>query len=52
MNDIYQVGATIYGEDGMMVVSDNSLRYMTASSGGWQDFEPTDKSQRLRQRLR
>ena len=25
---------------------DNSLRYMTASSGGWQDFEPTDKNER------
>lgn len=44
MNDIYQVGATIYGEDGMMVVSDNSLRYMTTTSGGWQDFEPTDQA--------
>ena len=26
---LYQVGATIYGSDGMMDVNDNSLKYMT-----------------------
>ena len=46
MNNIYQVGANVYGEDGMMVVSDNSLRYMNTTSNGWQDFEPTDKNER------
>ena len=42
MNKQYQVGATIYGENGMMVVNDNSLRYMTATSNGWQDFSPEE----------
>jgi hypothetical protein len=44
MNDTYQVGAVIYGNDGIMEVNDNSLRYMTSQQNGWQEFEPTDKS--------
>ncbi|MBT4976430.1 MAG: Gfo/Idh/MocA family oxidoreductase [Gemmatimonadetes bacterium] len=44
MNDTYQVGAHIYGEDGMLAVNDNSLRYMNASSGGWKEFEPDEKA--------
>jgi predicted dehydrogenase len=44
MNNTYQVGAAIYGSDGMLEVNDNSLRYMTGATAGWQEFEPTDKS--------
>ena len=39
---LYQVGATIYGSDGMMEVNDNSLKYMVAGKAGWQVFEPTE----------
>ena len=46
LNNTYEVGAHIYGEEGMIVVNDNSLRYMNASSNGWSVFEPTDKSER------
>ena len=45
MNDTYEVGAHIYGEEGMIVVNDNSLRYMNAASNGWSVFEPSDKSE-------
>ena len=44
MNKQYQVGATIYGEDGMLCVNDNSLRYMTATSNGWRDFGPEEEA--------
>lgn len=44
MNRMYQVGATIYGTDGMMEVQDNSLRYMTAGQAGWQEFQPTEEN--------
>jgi predicted dehydrogenase len=40
----YMVGATVYGTDGMMVVSDNSLRYLTAKAAGWQEFEPEEQA--------
>ena len=42
----YQVGATIYGTEGMMDVRNNSLRYMIPSMAGWQEFEPAEKNQR------
>ena len=41
---LYQVGATIYGTNGMMDVNDNSLKYMTPKKAGWQVFEPTEKN--------
>ncbi|MBI1929754.1 Gfo/Idh/MocA family oxidoreductase [Candidatus Poribacteria bacterium] len=40
---LYQLGATIYGSDGMMAVHDNSLKYMVSGKAGWQVFEPTEK---------
>jgi len=43
LNNRYQVGATLYGTDGIIEVNDNSLRYMTATSGGWQTFQPTEE---------
>jgi predicted dehydrogenase len=42
LNSRYEVGATIYGSDGMIEVNDNNLRYMTATSGGWRTFEPSE----------
>lgn len=42
MNRIYQVGAAIYGSEGMMEVWDNSLKYMVGGKAGWQEFEPTE----------
>jgi UDP-N-acetyl-2-amino-2-deoxyglucuronate dehydrogenase len=44
MNSSYQVGATIYGSEGIIEVDDNTLRTLTA--GGWQQFQPTDAEQR------
>jgi len=38
----YRVGATITGTEGMMDVQGNSLKYMTQSKAGWQEFEPTE----------
>lgn len=43
MNKLYQLGATIYGTDGIMEVQDNSLRYMAAGLTGWQEFQPTEE---------
>jgi predicted dehydrogenase len=43
LNNRYEVGATLYGTDGIIEVNDNSLRYMTATSGGWQTFQPTEE---------
>ena len=40
---LYQVGATVYGSDGMMEVNDNSLKYMVPDKAGWQVFKPTEK---------
>ena len=40
MNDANLVGAAIYGEEGMMVVDDDSLRLMTAATGGWKETGP------------
>jgi len=42
MNARYEVGATVYGTDGIIEVNDNNLRYMTTTSGGWQTFQPTE----------
>ncbi|MCL4860011.1 MAG: Gfo/Idh/MocA family oxidoreductase [Caldilineaceae bacterium] len=42
MNARYEVGATIYGADGIIEVNDNNLRYMSATSGGWQTFAPRE----------
>lgn len=44
MNKMYQLGATLYGSDGMMVVHNNSLRYMTTVTDGWQEFTPEESS--------
>ena len=38
------LGATIHGTDGIVDVRDNSLRYMTASRAGWQEFAPTERT--------
>ena len=38
----YQVGATVYGTDGIMDVRENSLKYMTPTKAGWQEFQPTE----------
>lgn len=40
MNAIYQLGATIYGTEGILEVNDNTLRYMTKK--GWQTFDPAE----------
>ena len=40
----YQVGATIYGTDGMMEVNGNSLKYMVPSKSGWQEFDPPEEN--------
>ena len=45
MNKRYQVGATVYGTDGIIEVNDNTLRYLTATSNGWQTFTPTEGEQ-------
>ena len=45
LSNRYMVGASIYGSEGMMEVQDNSLKYMTAKTAGWQVFDPPDKSQ-------
>jgi predicted dehydrogenase len=42
MNSRYEVGATVYCTEGMMYVQDNSLRYFTSKSNGWQTYNPTD----------
>ncbi len=44
MNDAIQVGAAIYGEKGMMEVNDDSLRLMTAATGGWKEIAPAAKA--------
>jgi predicted dehydrogenase len=44
LNKHYQLGAIIYGSDGILEVQDNSLKYMTAGLTGWQVFEPTEKN--------
>ena len=38
----YRVGATITGTEGMMDVHGNSLKYMTQSKAGWEEFETTE----------
>jgi hypothetical protein len=38
----YELGATIYGSDGIMEVNNNSLKYMMPEKAGWQVFEPTE----------
>src|SRR5690606_16606805 len=43
LNARYEVGATIYGTEGIIEVNDNNLRYMTSSSGGWQTFTPREE---------
>lgn len=43
MNRTYQLGAIVYGTDGMMDIRDNSLRYMTGDRAGWREFTPTEK---------
>ena len=40
----YQLGATIYGSDGMMEIHDNSLKYMIPGKAGWQVFQPTEEN--------
>jgi predicted dehydrogenase len=40
MNGIYQLGATIYGSEGIIEVHDNSLRSLTAA--GKQEFKPRE----------
>jgi predicted dehydrogenase len=42
MNGRYEVGATIYGTEGMLEVNDNNLRFMTSKSNGWQNFKQTE----------
>ena len=37
----YQVGARVYGSEGMMFVNDNSLRHLTPGSE-WQTFQTTE----------
>jgi predicted dehydrogenase len=41
----YMVGCEVYGEHGMMIVNDNSLKYMNKETGGWHVFDPPDKNQ-------
>ena len=43
MNSTYQLGATVYGSDGMLDVSDNTLKYMVAGKAGWQEFNMPEK---------
>jgi UDP-N-acetyl-2-amino-2-deoxyglucuronate dehydrogenase len=45
VNSTYQLGANVYGTEGMLEVNKNRLRYMTKS--GWHEFQPTDTEQRL-----
>lgn len=40
MNAMYQLGATVYGSEGILEVNDNSLRYLT--KGGWTEFAPRE----------
>jgi UDP-N-acetyl-2-amino-2-deoxyglucuronate dehydrogenase len=40
MNQIHQLGATIYGTEGIIEVHDNTLR--TMSKKGWQEFTPKE----------
>ena len=42
MNSTYQLGATVYGTNGMLDVSDNSLKYIVADKAGWQEFTPIE----------
>ncbi len=44
MNRLYQLGATIYGSEGMMETQDNSLRFMTNKKAGWQEFKPSEQN--------
>ena len=44
MNRSYQLGANVYGTDGIIEVRDNSLKYMTKDKAGWQEFTPTEES--------
>ena len=37
----YQIGAKVYGSEGMLFVSDNSLRYLSPGSD-WQEFQTTE----------
>ena len=43
MNRSYQIGASVYGTEGMMEVQDNSLRYAAVGRAGWQEFKPTEE---------
>ncbi len=43
MNQTYQLGAAVYGTEGMMEVWDNSLKYMVAARAGWQEFQPSEE---------
>ncbi|MCC9076731.1 Gfo/Idh/MocA family oxidoreductase [Litorilinea aerophila] len=43
MNNLYRVGATIYGSEGIIEVDNNSLRYLTSAQAGWQEFQPAEE---------
>ena len=44
VNSMYQLGANVYGTEGMLEVNENRLRYLTKN--GWKEFEPRDAEKR------
>ncbi|MFH1566683.1 MAG: Gfo/Idh/MocA family oxidoreductase [Gemmatimonadota bacterium] len=46
LSGLYQVGAWVQGSEGMLEVSDNSLKYMSADRAGWQEFARTETDTR------
>ena len=40
----YQVGASVFGSEGMMEVNGNSLKYLLSSQAGWQEFTPREEN--------
>ena len=43
MNSTYQLGANVYGTEGLLEVRDNSLKYLTKERAGWQVFTPEEE---------
>ncbi|MEW6749975.1 MAG: Gfo/Idh/MocA family oxidoreductase [Candidatus Latescibacterota bacterium] len=40
------INCSVYGTDGMMEISENSLKYMTREQADWQEFRPTEEETR------
>jgi UDP-N-acetyl-2-amino-2-deoxyglucuronate dehydrogenase len=46
LSDWGGINCSVYGTDGMMEISENTLKYMVTGKAGWQVFEPLEKTTR------